>query len=157
MVSRQQKKAATHRKLQLLRSITNSHAQNNTSVILAASRYIEMLKQTVEILNQNISAAKDSTSQDPLPLVKVEAQEKGFQINVLSEGSCPGLLVLILEALEELGLDVLQARASCSENFHLEAVAEYENREQTENTDGQGVKEAVLQAIQNWRASSEQE
>lgn len=54
--------------------------------------------------------------------VRVEAKEKGFQINVLTESSCPGLLVFILEAFEELGLDVLQARVSCSSSFHLEAV-----------------------------------
>lgn len=54
--------------------------------------------------------------------VRVEAKEKGFLINVLTESSCPGLLVFILEAFEELGLEVLQARVSCSSSFHLEAV-----------------------------------
>ena len=54
--------------------------------------------------------------------VRVEAKEKGFLINVLTESSCPGLLVFILEAFEELGLDVLQARVSCSSSFHLEAI-----------------------------------
>lgn len=32
------------------------------------------------------------------------------------------MLVFLLEAFEELGLDVLQARVSCSDNFHLEAM-----------------------------------
>ena len=54
--------------------------------------------------------------------LRVEAQGKGFLIKVLSERCCRGLLVFILEAFEELGLDVLQARVSCSECFHLEAV-----------------------------------
>lgn len=54
--------------------------------------------------------------------VRVEAKEKGFLVNILTESSCPGLLVFILEAFEELGLDVLQARVSCSSSFHLEAV-----------------------------------
>ncbi|THG16596.1 hypothetical protein TEA_014459 [Camellia sinensis var. sinensis] len=35
---------------------------------------------------------------------------------------CPGLLVTILKAFEELGLDVLDANVSCSDNFRLEAV-----------------------------------
>lgn len=48
--------------------------------------------------------------------------EGGFRINVHSERNCPGLLVSILEAFEKLGLDVLDARASCADSFHLEAV-----------------------------------
>lgn len=43
-------------------------------------------------------------------------------IKVQRQRSCQGLLVFILEAFEELGLDVLQARVSCAENFSLEAV-----------------------------------
>lgn len=59
----------------------------------------------------------------------MESQEKGFRINVYSEKNCPGLLVSILEAFEELGLNVLDARVSCAENFHLEAVGgEVRNR-----------------------------
>lgn len=57
-----------------------------------------------------------------LQQVTVETLEKGFLINVLSENNCPGLLVSILEAFEELGLDVLDARVSCSDSFQLEAV-----------------------------------
>ena len=54
----------------------------------------------------------------------METLEKGFQINVFSEKNCPGLLVSILEAFEELGLEVLDAKVSCSDNFRLEAVSE---------------------------------
>ncbi|KAI8008531.1 hypothetical protein LOK49_LG07G01317 [Camellia lanceoleosa] len=54
--------------------------------------------------------------------VTVETLEKGFLINVFSEKNCPGLLVTILKAFEELGLDVLDANVSCSNNFCLEAV-----------------------------------
>lgn len=56
--------------------------------------------------------------------MNVETLEKGFLINVLSEKNCPGLLVSVLEAFEELGLEVLDARVSCSDNFRLEAVSE---------------------------------
>lgn len=52
----------------------------------------------------------------------MEILEKGFLINVLSENNCPGLLVSILEAFENLGLDVLDARVSCTDNFQLEAI-----------------------------------
>jgi hypothetical protein len=46
----------------------------------------------------------------------------GFLINVFSDKSCPGLLVSVLEAFDELGLSVLQATASCADSFRLEAV-----------------------------------
>lgn len=52
----------------------------------------------------------------------VEPLEKGFLINVFSDRSCPGLLVSILEAFEELGLNVLEARVSCTDSFRLQAV-----------------------------------
>ncbi|KAK3229919.1 hypothetical protein Dsin_001800 [Dipteronia sinensis] len=152
MVSREQKKAAAalHEKLQLLRSITNSHALNKTSIIVDASKYIEELKQKVERLNQDIATAQSSSShQNPLPMVTVETLEKGFLINVFSKKSCSGLLVSILEAFEELGLNVLEARVSCTESFTLQAVGG-ENEEQSESIDAQVVKQAMLQAIRNW-------
>lgn len=48
--------------------------------------------------------------------------EKGFLINVLLEKNSPRMLVSILEAFEDLGLDVLDARVSCEDTFQLEAV-----------------------------------
>ncbi|CAN6569051.1 unnamed protein product [Malus baccata var. baccata] len=125
MVSREHKRAALYEKLQLLRSITNSHALNKTSIIVDASKYIEELKQKVERLNQDIANAQTTSSssdQNPLPGVTVETLEKGFLINVFSEKSCPGLLVSVLEAFEDLGLSVLEARVSCEDSFRLQAV-----------------------------------
>lgn len=54
----------------------------------------------------------------------MQTLEKGFLINVLLEKNSPGMLVSILEAFEELGLDVLDARVSCEDTFQLEAVGE---------------------------------
>ncbi|PSR93243.1 Transcription factor bHLH93 like [Actinidia chinensis var. chinensis] len=155
MVSREHKReAALHEKLQLLRSITNSHALNNTSIIIDASKYIEDLKQKVETLNQDIAASQNSSDvQDPWPMVTVETLEKGFQTNVVSEKSCPGMLVFILEAFEELGLNVLEARVSCTDNFHL--VAFGENEESGESVDAQVVQQAVYEAIKNWSESDQ--
>lgn len=53
--------------------------------------------------------------------VSVQVLEKGFIINVFMDRSRPGLLAAILEAFDELGLTVLDARASCSSSFRLEA------------------------------------
>ncbi|XP_042504172.1 transcription factor bHLH61-like isoform X2 [Macadamia integrifolia] len=153
MVSREQKRAALYEKLQLLRSVTNSHALNKTSIIVDASKYIEELKQKVESLNQDIATAQNSSDPNPLPVVTVQTVEKGFLINVFSEKSCPGLLVSILEAFEELGLNVLDARVSCSDNFSLEAIGENEGQG---SIDAQVVKQSVLQAIKNWSEDNEQ-
>lgn len=52
----------------------------------------------------------------------METVEEGFQINVYSRKSCPGLLVFILEALEEIGLSLFDARVSCEHSFQLQAI-----------------------------------
>ncbi|OIW14292.1 hypothetical protein TanjilG_21432 [Lupinus angustifolius] len=74
-------------------------------------------------MNQVVAATSQKTiAYDAMPTLKVEPQEEGFMIKVLSQRSCRGLLVFILEAFEELGLDVLQARVSCEDHFCLEAL-----------------------------------
>ncbi|KAL5539954.1 hypothetical protein UlMin_043877 [Ulmus minor] len=158
MVSREHKKAAQHEKLQLLRSITNSHALSNASIILDASKYIEELKQKVERVNGDIANAQSSTHDQysTFPVVTVETLEKGFLIKAFSEKSCPGLLVSFLEAFEDLGLNVLEARVSCEDSFRLQAVGE-ENEEQGESMDAQAVKQALLLSIKNWSETSGQQ
>ncbi|KAL9418695.1 hypothetical protein AB3S75_036615 [Citrus x aurantiifolia] len=157
MVSREHKKAAAlHEKLQLLRSITNSHALSKTSIIVDASNYIEELKQKVERLNRDIENAQTSSDPNALPIqVTVKTLEKGFMINVFSKKSCPGLLVSILETFEELSLNVLEARVSCTDTFSLQAIGG-ENEEQGETIDAHVVKQALLQVIRNWSESNEQ-
>ncbi|KAG1371500.1 transcription factor SCREAM2-like [Cocos nucifera] len=154
MVSSEHNRASLHDKLQLLRSITNSHALSKTSIIIDASKYIAELKQKVERLNQEIACARNVVEENPLPMVTVETLKKGFLIHVFSEKRCPGLLVSILEAFEELGLDVLEARASCTEMFRLEAVG---GENQIKSLDAQVVRQAVLQAIKSCSEGSEQE
>uniref|UniRef100_A0A5B7C649 ACT domain-containing protein n=1 Tax=Davidia involucrata TaxID=16924 RepID=A0A5B7C649_DAVIN len=155
MGSRERKRAALYEKLHQLRSATNSTAVNKTSIIVDASKYIEELKGKVERLNQEVATSQSSSDQNPLPMqVTVETLKKGFLINVFSGKNCPGLLVSILEAFQELGLDVLDARVSCSDNFRLEAVGG-ENQGQVDSIDAQVVKQAVLQAIRNWSESND--
>ncbi|KAG6531328.1 hypothetical protein ZIOFF_005133 [Zingiber officinale] len=144
MVSREQKRAALHEKLQLLRSLTNSHALRKSSIILDASKYIQDLKQKVGRLKQEINACTQSqvlqNNNGSLcsPQVIVETLEKGFLINVCSEKSCPGLLASVLEAFEQLGLHVVEAKASCTDAFRLVAA---------ESMEAQAVKEAVQRAV----------
>ncbi|KAB5512892.1 hypothetical protein DKX38_029920 [Salix brachista] len=122
MVSIEQEREAMFKKLQLLRSITNSHAHDKASVVLDASKYIKDLKQRVERLNQDIATAESFTGQN-FPTIRVEEQEDDFLIKVFTTRNCQGLLVFILEAFEELGLEVLQATISTSDSFILEAIA----------------------------------
>ncbi|KAL5550666.1 hypothetical protein UlMin_000842 [Ulmus minor] len=155
--SRDYEKEALNQRLQQLRSITNSTARNKASIIVDASNYIEELKQKVARLNQEIGTSQMSIDQNQLPAqVTVETLEKGFLINVFSERDCPGLLVPILEVFENLGLDVLDARVSCTDNFQLEAVGG-ENEGNAYSIDAQLVKQAVLQAIKSWSESSDQQ
>ncbi|XP_024975056.1 uncharacterized protein LOC112513133 isoform X2 [Cynara cardunculus var. scolymus] len=119
---------------------------HKTSIIVDAAKYIEELKEKVERLHEDAASSREHTS---LPMqVTVETLDKGFRINVFSEKDCPGLLVSILEAFEELGLDLRDANVSCSDKFHLEAIGE--NEGQVDNIDAQVVKRAVLKAIKNW-------
>ncbi|XP_050383047.1 uncharacterized protein LOC126799835 isoform X1 [Argentina anserina] len=141
--SRERKKAALYKEL---RAATKSTAMNKASIIVDASKYIQELKQKVDTYSQDVGSSQNSLSPAQ---VTVETLERGFLISVLSEKNYPGLLVSILEAFEDLGLDVLDARVSCTENFQLEAVGG-ENQTEADSIDAQVVKEAVLQAIQNW-------
>lgn len=147
MMSREHKRAVLHEKLQLLRSVTHSHAIDTPSIIVDATKYIEELKQKVDKLNEEI--AEDNAS---LPMVTVETLEKGFMINVFSEKSFPGLLINILAVFEDLGLNVLDARASCADIFRFEAVS---GENQSENVDEEVVKQAVIEAMKNCSGSSE--
>ncbi|KAK7387489.1 hypothetical protein VNO78_28338 [Psophocarpus tetragonolobus] len=154
MASGEQKRAALHEKLQLLRSITNSHALNKTSILIDASKYIEELKQKVERLNEDVANAQTSSDPNALPMVTVETLEKGFLIHVFSAKSCPGLLVSILESFEEMGLNVLEARVICTDTFRFHAVGG-KDEEQGESIDEQAVKQATGQAIKNWSQNAD--
>ncbi|CAL9096464.1 unnamed protein product [Musa textilis] len=145
MVSREHKRSALHEKLQILRSLTNSHALRKSSIIVDASKYIKDLKHKVERLNQEIACTQKPVDNSPLPAVTVETLEKGFLIHVFSEKSCPGLLVSVLEVFEDLGLNVLEAKASCTDTFRLQAIGR-----DGESTDAEAVKEAVERAIKRF-------
>ncbi|OWM81650.1 transcription factor SCREAM2-like isoform X2 [Punica granatum] len=153
MSSRDHKRAALYEKFQQLRAATHSTSVNTTSIIVDAATYIEELKEKVETLNQEIDSSGTTSSDQNLPMeVDVETLDTGgFRINVHSEKDCPGLLVSILEAFEEMGLDVLDATVSCTDSFHLEAVGGED--QDKDGIDAQMVKETVLQAIKNWSES----
>ncbi|KAG6506548.1 hypothetical protein ZIOFF_031872 [Zingiber officinale] len=117
---------------------------NKTSILQDASKYIEELKKKVDMLNQEIECTQSSIRDKALPDVTVETLQRGFLINVSSMMSYPGLLVSILEAFDQLGLSVVQARAACTDTFHLEVVG---GDIRVETMDAHVVKQAVLHAI----------
>ncbi|KAJ4745612.1 Transcription factor bHLH61 [Rhynchospora pubera] len=145
MTTKEEKKAVLQEKLELLRTVTKSHAVNKASIIVDATKYIQELRQKVEESEQQL--AQD----DNLPKVTVTTQEKGFLINVFSEQHCPGLLVSVFEALDDVGLEVLDANVSCTDTFHLEAIG----GESQESVDAQTVRQAVLQAIKKCMETAE--
>ncbi|CAI0423936.1 unnamed protein product [Linum tenue] len=121
---------------------------DKTSIIVDATKYIEELKDKVERLSGEATTAQPPAASSSS--VTVETLEQGYSINVLSDKNSPGLLVAVLEAFDELGLEVLDATVSCSDNFQLQAVG----TGQEETMDAQMVKQAVQQAIHFWSQSN---
>uniref|UniRef100_A0ACD5USE0 Uncharacterized protein n=1 Tax=Avena sativa TaxID=4498 RepID=A0ACD5USE0_AVESA len=152
MVSKEQKRASLHEKLQILRALTHSQAANKKSIIADASTYIKELKQKISKLNQEIACVHNTTStalgEEPSPLVSVEVLEKGFLISVFMDKNSPGLLASILEAFDVLGLTVLEARASCASSFRFQAVGGEDEGEEV--IDADAVEQAVMQAIRSY-------
>ncbi|KAL0848182.1 hypothetical protein Bca101_021429 [Brassica carinata] len=157
MVSRD---SSLREQFQLLRSITNSHAESETSIIEDASKYIKKLKHKVEKINNETTSEQyfcDPTD----PMVTVETLEQGFMINIMSGKNEPGMLVCVLEVFEDLGLDVAEARVSCTDSFSLHAIGMpnvYTLRgvpmnDDGESMDAEAVKQAVAVAVRTWSDS----
>ncbi|CAH8333123.1 unnamed protein product [Eruca vesicaria subsp. sativa] len=150
MVSREYKRDSSLReKFQLLRSITNSNAESETSIIMDASKYIKKLKQKVEKINNETTSEQYDTTD---PMVTVETLEKGFMIKVMSGKNEAGLLVCVLEAFEYLGLEVVEARVSCMDSFSLHAIGSSHN-DDGQSMDAEAVKQAVVVAVRTWSDS----
>ncbi|KAL0714559.1 hypothetical protein Bca4012_021538 [Brassica carinata] len=148
MVSRD---SSLREQFQLLRSITNSHAESETSIIEDASKYIKKLKHKVEKINNETTSEQyfcDPTD----PMVTVETLEQGFMINIMSGKNEPGMLVCVLEVFEDLGLDVAEARVSCTDSFSLHAIG-MPNNDDGESMDAEAVKQAVAVAVRTWSDS----
>ncbi|KAJ0255401.1 Transcription regulator [Hirschfeldia incana] len=146
MVSREYKRDSSLReKFQLLRSITSSSAESETSIIVDASKYIKKLKQKVEKIN-NETMSEQYFCHLTEPMVTVEILEKGFMIKVMSGKNETGLLVCVLEAFEHLGLEVVEARVSCMDSFSLHAIGS-SNNDDCGSMDAESVKQAVAVAI----------
>ncbi|WZY87789.1 hypothetical protein YC2023_044524 [Brassica napus] len=172
MVSRNKSDSSMRDKFQLLRTVTNSHASQNmisemrkflenlsstipmishsilqeseTSIIADASKYIKNLKKKVEEIN-NVTTSEQYFCDPTDPMVTVETLENGFLINITSRKNDGGMLVCLLEAFEDLGLDVVEARVSCTDSFSMHAVGSSNNDDGS--MDAEAVKHAVEVAV----------
>ncbi|GMY37488.1 hypothetical protein FCV25MIE_32731 [Fagus crenata] len=131
MASMLQKRIAMRRKIHILRAHTTSSKSVKRSFInTAALLYIYKLKLKLEAMKReylNLMATK----REYLKLMKhmqvsedVEVQKLGqrFLVRVNCEKGADRL-VTILEAFDEMGLNVQQARVSCNNCFAMEAIA----------------------------------
>ncbi|XP_062095206.1 uncharacterized protein LOC133801080 [Humulus lupulus] len=120
------KRIAFRRELRILRALNTakSHAKRK-SVVMDALSYIYLMKLKVEAIQKeysNLVAIKENKKIMNQKEVKVEKTEEGFMnVRVRCEKG-EDTLVSVLEAFENIGLQVLQARVSCTNGlFYMEA------------------------------------
>ncbi|KAH0985085.1 hypothetical protein GBA52_012262 [Prunus armeniaca] len=154
MVSGLQKRAPLRRKLQNLSSLTKMKSVKRSSIFMEALLQIYMLKLKLEAVQReylHLMALKTKYlnlikhSQVPKE-VKVEKIEEGFLVRVKCENA-GDTLVSVLEAFEEMGLTVLQARISSSNYFSMEAIAVTENQNQ-DQLDVRDITQAITRATE---------
>ncbi|PQQ03426.1 uncharacterized protein Pyn_33886 [Prunus yedoensis var. nudiflora] len=153
MVSGLQKRAPLRRKLQNLSSLTKMKSVKRSSIFMEALLQIYMLKLKLEAVQReylHLMALKTEYlnrikhSQE----VKVEKIEEGFLVRVKCENA-GDTLVSVLEAFEEMGLTVLQARISSNNYFSMEAIAVAENQNQDQDQlDVRDITQAITRATE---------
>ncbi|PON95855.1 Nucleic acid-binding, OB-fold containing protein [Trema orientale] len=158
--SSQRKRIAFRRNFHLLRalSISKSHAKRR-SVVMDAFFYIYLLKLKLEGIKReysNLVAIKEEYLKmmnhihNPNKEVKVEKTEEGFMnVRVRCEKG-EDTLVSVLETFEEMALQVLQARVSCTnDSFSLEATTAFVSEDPNQaQLDVRDVTRAITNAIE---------
>ncbi|GLT80125.1 hypothetical protein SLA2020_515800 [Shorea laevis] len=152
MVTKLQRRTPGLRKLRLLRALAGSKSVKRSSIILDALLYIQKLKLKLQELqreHQKLLAIKNKylslMKHVQIPKdVKVEKTGEGFLVRVIckKEGH---MLVSILEAFDEMGLHVVQARVSCNNFFAMEAITVAQD---PQASDVKNVTQAVLKALE---------
>ncbi|KAK7247194.1 hypothetical protein RIF29_42071 [Crotalaria pallida] len=152
MACRLQKRISMRRKLQIMRSLANSNSAKRTFIAKSTVVYIYKLKVALENVKreyENLLATRReylellNHVQDNKNNVKVEKIRTGtFVVRVKCEKG-GDKLVAILEAFEEMCVNVEQAKVSCENGFSMEAIAVAEDQ----TLDVRDVTEALLKAI----------
>ncbi|GKU92388.1 hypothetical protein SLEP1_g6122 [Rubroshorea leprosula] len=152
MVTKLGRSTPGFRKLHLLQALAGSKSVKRSSIILDALLYIQQLKLKLQELQReylNLLAIKNEyltlMKHTQIPKeVKVEKTQEGLLVRVTCRKG-GDLLVSILEAFDEMGLNVIQARVSCTNFFAMEAIAVAQDKEAV---DARDVSQAVLKAIE---------
>ncbi|CAL9216645.1 unnamed protein product [Arabidopsis halleri] len=119
-------------------------------VIREVLLYIAMLKLEIEALQREYEDLK-IIKKEPLHQfqeVKVEKIGEMFQVKIKSPKG-ENNLVNILEAFEEMGLSVAQARVSCLDSFAMEAIVSPQSKDKLCSVDDltQTLLKAVVKSI----------
>ncbi|KAG2320679.1 hypothetical protein Bca4012_056288 [Brassica carinata] len=138
MVASEPKKKASQEKTQFLNNLTHfKHSNHEQSMVSRdALLYIAMLKLKVEALKSKPEVVK-IIKREPshhFQEVKVEKIGEKFQVKIKSlKGE--NKLINILEAFEEMGLSVAQARASCQDTFAIDATVVPQSKDKLRSVD----------------------
>ncbi|ESW31473.1 hypothetical protein PHAVU_002G240800 [Phaseolus vulgaris] len=151
MACRVQKRISLRRKLHILRVLTSSNSAKRTSIANSTVLRLYKLKLALETVKrhyENLLATRGEhinllnhvkENKD----VKIEKVRAGtFMVKVTCEKGS-NTLVAILEAFDEMCLNVQQAKVSCENGFSLEAIVVAEDQ----TLDVRDVSEALVKAI----------
>ncbi|XVF40290.1 hypothetical protein PTKIN_Ptkin01aG0100600 [Pterospermum kingtungense] len=150
MANKLQRRTASRRKLQLLPTLTNFKSVKRSSIIFNVLQIYKLKGKLEEIQREytNLLAVRNQyltlLKHVRIPKeVKVEKIGEEFAVKVSCNKGGDNL-VSILEAFDELGLNVLQARVSCSHFFAMEAIAAPQD---LQTIDIKVITQALLKAI----------
>ncbi|WCJ27239.1 hypothetical protein M5689_009002 [Euphorbia peplus] len=155
MVSGMQRRLALRRKLRILRTLTSSKSVKRSCIIADAVLYIYKLKLHLDRIKTELSNFDAIKTQHfgvvqkihfPKKEVNVEKSGKEIVVKVKCEKGENNHLVGILEAFEEMGLMVLNARVSRDFCFEMDAIVVPQNSENY--VDLKIVSQAILHAIE---------
>ncbi|XP_028764794.1 uncharacterized protein LOC114722844 [Neltuma alba] len=151
MGCRKQKRVSLRRKLHILRTRINSNSAKRSLIAKSTVLQIYRLKVMLETIKReyaNLIAARREYQN----LLKHVQQHKNVKVEKVAEGTFAAKvtcekggdkLVAILEAFEEKGLNVEQARVSCNDGFSMEAIVVAEDQA----LDTRNIAEVLLGAI----------
>ncbi|XP_022899484.1 uncharacterized protein LOC111412823 [Olea europaea var. sylvestris] len=138
MSSKMQRRMALPRKLRILKTLTNSKSVKKSSIIMDAFLYIYKLKLQVEAIQREYQYLVNHIQE-----VKVEKNGTKYVVRVTCKKG-EDLLVSIIEAFEEMNLNVLEAKVTSKHFFGMEAIAEAKGQD----IDSRILTETILNVIQ---------
>ncbi|GMI82285.1 hypothetical protein like AT1G29270 [Hibiscus trionum] len=152
MATKLQRRTTSRRKLQFLSTLSNSKSVKRRSMLLNVLLHCHKLKLKLEEIHreyQNLMAIRNQyftlLKHMQIPKeVKVDKVGEEFVVKV-SCNKGGDKLISILEAFEELGLHVVEAKVCCTHFFAMEATAVDQDQQ---TTDIKVVTQAILKAIE---------